>query len=56
LLDKDTGVAMIALWDAFKSTDMADIGAEAKNILPYRWPRRHTRQPRRWRGWRPVWQ
>jgi hypothetical protein len=34
-LDKDAGVAMIALWDALKSTDVADMGAEAMKILPY---------------------
>jgi hypothetical protein len=35
LLDKDAGVVMIALWDAFKSTDVADMGADATKILPY---------------------
>jgi hypothetical protein len=34
-LDKDPGVAMITLWDAFKSTDVADMGAEATKMLPY---------------------
>jgi hypothetical protein len=35
LLAKDVGVMMITLWVAFKSTDVADMGAEARKIVPY---------------------